>query len=342
LVRGDLAKGFNRYQEAERQYIRAERLASRANDMDAEIRDLAMRGLAEVYTARGDYAKARMILERTLSDTFITPGNALRSRMDIADLALKQRDTATAIRLVSQAVDSARRLSDADAETQALLQLAAYETHAHHRVEAESLSSYALRLPIRPQASIGAELHHVLADNLLARGALAEAARELDAGIAELERISSSASASEYRSDYLADKWGIYEDLALVEINRSRAAQAFEASERLRGRQMLDLLAAGHIAEGSLIGDLSTRERDLRQQIDELTQQVEKRQAAPTQLRGADASEANAELRSALDNAQRAYSALLTEMHESSPEYAALIRGETANADEVRRALAPE
>jgi CHAT domain-containing protein/predicted negative regulator of RcsB-dependent stress response len=342
LERGQLAEGFNQYEEAERQYIQAERLASGATHVDANVRQLAIYGQAKVQYARGNYVKARAILERLLADTLTNASYAMRSRMTIADISLEQGDTAAAIRMMSQAVDSARRYGNVDTEARALRTWASYELLARHPVVAESLARYALtRLP-NQRPEVFSELHHVVASTLSQRGALADAARELEAGIAEIERVSRTVSADQYRSNYLADKWEIYIDLALLEVNRRRPAEAFRASERLRARQMLDLLANGRLAEGRKIGDLSVREQDLRRQIDELTRQRQRSRAAPQQLRGGDSPEADSALRLTLDSAQRAYGALVAEIHETSPEYAAFIRGETATASEVRAALAPD
>lgn len=343
FARGDLAQGFNQYQEAERQYVRAQQLASGPHHVRADVRLLAMYGEAKVHIARGDYAKARAILERTLIDPLMDPRYAIRSRMALADVALKQGDTAVAIRTVSQAADSARRHGDVDAEARALLTWASYEMLARRPAVAESLSRHALtRLPTRPQPAVFSGLHQILGSALSARGALADAARQLEVGIAELERVSRTVSADENRSDYLADKWKIYIDLALVEVNRGRAGDAFTASERLRARQMLDLLATGRIGEGRPIGHLSMREQDLRRRIDELTRQLQSRRDGPQQLRGDEPVETNAELRQTLDSAQQAYSALLTEIDETNPEYAAFIRVEAARADQVRAALLPD
>lgn len=339
--RGDLAQQFHHYEEAEREYVRAEQLARGATHVEADQRSLAMYGQAKVRYALGDYRKTRVILERVLADSLTNASYAMRARMLMANVAMKQGDTATAIKIAAQAVDSARRYGDGDGETGALLQLASFETDAHHTVVAESLSRRALILATHPQPSIAAELRHVLAENLVARGALAEAAHELEAGIAELERVSRSVSGDQHRSDYLSNKWQIYIDYSLVEVARGRPVQGFEASERLRARQMLDLLANGRIAKGQPIGDISRRERDLRQQIDELTRKLERKSGASQQIRGAEV-ERSSELGSTLDSAQRAYSALLAEMQETSPDYAAFMRGQIASAPEVRAALAPD
>ena len=55
---------------------------------------------------------------------------------------------------------------------------------------------------------------------------------------------------------------------ALAERARGRAALAFEASEQLRSRQMLDLLARGRVSPAGGVPDsLLAAEQDLRRQL---------------------------------------------------------------------------
>src|SRR5712664_1062749 len=79
-------------------------------------------------------------------------------------------------------------------------------------------------------------------------GATDAAARELRSALTELERPGRSLVLAERRSAFLADKWDVYAQLALVERDRGRVGAAFEASERLRAREMLELLARGRVS----------------------------------------------------------------------------------------------
>ena len=72
-----------------------------------------------------------------------------------------------------------------------------------------------------------------------------EAARELRAGIADIERTGRSLTLAERRSGFLTDKWDVYVQLALLERARGRVGAAFEVSERIRASEMLELLGAG-------------------------------------------------------------------------------------------------
>ena len=172
-------------------------------------------------------------------------------------------------------------------------------------------------------------LHAGLGDAMRSRGALADAAREMRTAISEIERMSASLRVEERRSAFLADKWDVYARLVLTERARGRDGDAFAVSERMRARQMLDLLARGRIASGGGARDATTaREQDLRQRISDLTRDLERGAVGNRVLRGPsiDARAMNP-AREALDGAQKAYAALLLEMRETIPPTLAWLTG---------------
>jgi CHAT domain-containing protein len=349
LARADLAVQFNRLPEAEEQYARAERLARGAGDDEA--RAAAQQGLGLVLLMRESYPRAHAALDLALQ---AQGGSADRrapalTRLLIGYAERQRGDTAAARRVLVQALDTLRALGDVGGEAAALGALGDLETQAGLPLTAESLYQRGLaRLGASPAPDIAWPLHAGLAGALRSRGggALAEAAAELRAAIAEIERVSGGLSAEERRAGFLADKWEVYVDLALVERALGRPEAAFEASERLRARQMLDLLARGRVAPaGESMRELAAREQDLRRRITELTRQLETPGDADPRggLRGpALAGTAAAATREALAQAQDGYGELLAEMREANPSYTALVRGEVAPAAEVMRALAPD
>jgi CHAT domain-containing protein len=136
----------------------------------------------------------------------------------------------------------------------------------------------------------------------------------------------------------------MYVDLALVEWARGRTEAAFEASERLRARQMLGLLARGRIAPRGAGPELASREQDLRRRMSELTRQLERPlngEAGELRDRGA-ADEANTSASDALTRTQGEYGELLLKIREANPAYAALVRAETMPSGAVKAALGPE
>jgi len=80
--------------------------------------------------------------------------------------------------------------------------------------------------------------------------------RDLRAAITDAERPGGSLALAERRSGFLADKWDVYTQLALTERARGQAGGAFAASEQLRAREMLELLARGRVAPADTAADL--------------------------------------------------------------------------------------
>ncbi|HEV8381736.1 MAG TPA: CHAT domain-containing protein, partial [Gemmatimonadales bacterium] len=341
LARGDLALQFNRLSEAERQFARAKYLAERTGD--GETRTAAQQGLGTVLLTREDYAAALPALALSLQaqQTAGDRRGAALTRLLIGYGRQESGDTAGARRVLAQALDTLRQLGDAGAEAATLGAIADLETRAGRPLTAESLYQRGLaRLGTKPAPAIAWQLHAGLARALRSRGALADAARELRASTAEIERVAQGLPAEERRATFLADKWDVYVELALVERARGETQAAFEASEQLRARQFLDVLARGRIA-GDTGADPTDREQDLRRRIDELTRQIETGTDSGSALRGP-ALQAAATAREALAQAQDEYGELLLELRESNPAYAALIRAETAPLRDVMTALTRE
>jgi len=346
LARGHLAFRFNRLAEAERQYARAERLARGTAADEAEVRNRAQLGMGEVLLRRASYRRAQITLERLLARGEFDLDNQAQTRVRMGEAAWRGGDTATARRALRTAIDTLHSLGAVNNEVEALLALGALEVNAGRALAAESLYQRGLtRLGVRPAPDIAWELHAGLAGALWSRGALPEAAGELLSAIAEIERLSGNLPIEEHRAAFRANKWDVYVGLALVERARGRTEAAFEASERLRARQMLDLLARGRPATpGDSGATLASREQDLRRKIAVLTRQVQ----GPGDAEGrglrdpATIEAANAAARDALARAQDEYGALLLEMREANPAYTALVRGEIVPAPEVRAALAPD
>jgi len=343
LARGDLALKFNRFAEAERQYTRARRIA---RDIWAEeVRFWAQVGLAAVLFKRESYQRAQTTLEQLLKSGPPGVHSAARVRLMLGQAALRWGDTAVARRAFRQALDTLQPLDAAADQAEVLGRLGDLEARAGRALAAESLYRQGVtRLGTRPAPDVAWELHAGLAGALRSRGALADAAGQLYAGIAEIERVAVSLPLEEHRAAFRADKWDVYIELALVERARGRTEAAFEASERLRARQMLDLLARGRVAVGAAGPELSSREQDLRRRMTELAQELARpgsggelglRDPAPTEKAAGPPQEA-------LSQVQDEYAELLVELREADPAYAALVRGEIASAPTVRAALAPD
>ena len=347
LARADLAVEFNTFPEAKRQYGRAEQLSRRAGD--GRGRADAERGLGLLQLVLEDYprAQARLALALRTEEVLGDPRAAAQTRLLLGYAEAHRGDTAVARGTLTRALATLRDLGDAGGEAAALGALGGLDKQEGFPLAAESLYRRGLeRLGAGPAPTISWQLHAGLADALRSRGAHDEAAEELRAAVRDIERVSGMLPLEEHRAAFLADKWDVYAQLAVVEIGRGRIDAAFEASERLRARQLLDVLARGRVtAPGAGTPDsaVTAREGDLRRQINALTQQLEGRRAAGAGLRGPLSPEAaSGAVREALARAQEAYADLLLHVREARPEYAALVTGEVAPVRQVMKQLAPD
>jgi CHAT domain-containing protein len=341
LAWGDLEARFNRLGEAERQYTRARRLAS-GEDADLK-RAQADWGLASVLFTRGSYRRAKLVFEQLLSSRSLDSHQAAMVRLNFGEAAWRSGDIATARQAFTEVLDTVRAVGNPGSEAEALRLLGALEREAGRPLAAESLYHRGLaRLRARPDPDFAWQLHGALAASLRSRGELADAARELLAGIAEIERVSGALQLEEQRSAFQADKWDLYVDLAMVEYSRGRTEAALEASERLRGRQMLDLLARGRVGGREQLRELSAREQDLRRKIGELTREAEASPEASEAMRDpAPAEVATRQATKELAQLQKDYGELLLQIRQADPSYAALVRGEIVPARVVMAGLAP-
>jgi CHAT domain-containing protein/tetratricopeptide (TPR) repeat protein len=345
LARADLDVQFNTLDEADRQYERAAALARRANDGPGLAE--ARQGRGYLRLARGDHVGAEKMLALALrtESAFGESRSAAVTRVLLGDAQRQSGETAAARGTLTTAVDSLRTIGDAVGEAAALSALADLEAAGGSAFAAESLYRAGLaRLGDRPAPAVAWQLHAGWGEALRRRGALDQAAVELRAAVAETERVAGRLSLEERRSTYLADKWDVYAQLALVERAGGHSDSAFATSERLRARQMLDLLARGRVAWSRPDGDsLATREADLRRRITELTRRLQSPETAAPALRGPALSVSTSDaVREALARAQRAYADLLLAMREANPEYATLVSGRVVSWHEVSSRLAAD
>lgn len=347
LARGDLSVQLNDLSEAQRQYARAGALYRRAGDIAGQ--SAARQGQGLLLLLREDYAGAAQIFALAARSQ-IAGGDKRSAALTrlLLGYALAQRgDTSNGRRTLAAAARELATLGDVVGEATALNALGDLTSSGGAALAAEALYRRGLdRLGGLQAPEIRWQLHAGLGAALRGRGVLADAAREMRSAVSEIERMSASLRLEERRSAFLADKWDVYAQLALTEQARGRDGEAFAASERMRGRQMLDMLARGRIVPVAQRVDATstgTHEQDLRQRISDLTRGLEQSRNGEPPLRGPrlDARAANP-AREALDAAQKAYAVLLAEMRESNPAYARLVSGETATWRQVATNLASD
>ena len=328
LTHADVAVQMNEYAEAEHQYRVAQSLYRRVGDQAGEAE--ALEGSASLLIKRQQYARAQSQLEAIVrSEVAITARRpAALTRLVIGYVREQRGDTSGARRLITMARDSLHSLGDLVGEAAAWSALGGLdlETRSPLAAEAEYRRGIAV-LGTRSAPSVSWQLHAGLGEALHARGATGEAALELRSAIGELERMAATLPAVERRSMFLTDKWQPYADLALIQRETGRDADAFVVSERMRARQMLDLVSRGVLSRPtSADSETVARERTLRRQIAELTQRLEGQGQVNTvgrtivgSLRGPDVGDAETGVtREALAHAQEEYEQVLIALQDQS------------------------
>lgn len=346
LARADVAALLNALAEADRLYGEAQRLYRQAGNPDGEAEAHHGRGLLFLEDDEYDRAAALFDLALTVQEGAGNHRAAALTRLALGRVDRARGDTAAAERHLAQAAAELARLGDPVALAAVLGERAELEAERGRPQAAEALYRDALgQLEGRVASDVAWRLHAGLAHVLRARAATDDAARALRAAIAEVERSGRSLAVAERRAGFLADKWDVYAQLALLERDRGRPTAAFEASERLRAREMLELLARGRVAaapDAAPAAQLIAREQDLRHRIAELGSEFEAAGAAAEGLRGPDVWLATGALREALLSAQQAYAELLLEMRDRAPRHADLVAPEVAGWRDVARRLAPD
>jgi CHAT domain-containing protein/tetratricopeptide (TPR) repeat protein len=341
LARADLAAQLNVRDESERLYASARLLYRQAGDRLGEAD--AAQGLGLLLLDADDATRARPLLNDALRGEVATGNHRAASitRMHLGELSLLERDTESARRAFSRAAAELERLGDPVASATALGELAALSADGGLSREADSLYAAALaRVGDRVAPHLTWRLHAGLGSLREKRGVLDDAARELRAGIADVERASRSLALAERRSGFLSDKSDPYLRLALVERSRGRIGDAFAVSERVRAREMRELLAQGRVTPpADTAAELVAREQDLRRRIAQLTRELAGSAEGSEALRGPDVSRGRDITRELLVSAQAAYSELLLEMRERAPRHAALVSQPPVSWQDVSRKL---
>ena len=253
----------------------------------------------------------------------------------IGQLARARGDTARARRHLTQAAADLRRVGDPVSLASTLGELAALEENRSRPAAAESLYRQALaELQDRVAPDVAWRLYAGLARARHARGATGEAAQAFRLAIEQIERVSRSLLLPERRAGFLADKWIVYAELAQLERARGNPGAAFEVSEQLRAREMLDLLGRGRIGRpASAAAELVAREQDLRRHITTLSNTLEGTATGP--FRGPALVPESGAVREAMLSAQAAYADLMLEMRERAPRHAELVSRRTSGWRDV-------
>jgi CHAT domain-containing protein len=340
MQRADLLTELNELDQAAELYREAE--AAYAQLGDATGRAEAETGLGYLHLTRGDYDAAEEAFGRALRvhESLGDVRPAATARLRLGDARFLRGDTDAARRTYQDALVAYQALGDPVGEAVARGALADLDLELRAFSIAEAGYTAALDclrgLPVRPvrwylRLGRGRALH--------GQGRLDEAAAELQAAADDVETIGATMPTAERRYAYMEDKWRVFAELAQTELDRGRPAAAFEISERMRARQLIDLLAHGRTGAGPPDLALVREEENLRRQITLLSDELYA-SASDVSLRDVPASSAELdELRESLAAARERYERLLSRLEESRPEYAALFSGSVAAVTDVQRLL---
>ena len=344
LQRADLFAELNDFEPAVEFYRKAKAGYTQLNDPAGEAE--AELGLGELYLAREDYDAAEESFTQALSvqESLDDARPGALTRILLGDVQSLRGDTSLARESYNRALATHQALGDVAAEASTLGALADLEREmgAFHTA-ADGYRAALDRLEGKPILSIRWYLHLGLGLALRAQGDLEGAAAELRSAIAQVETIGGAFPVEERRYSYLEDKWNAYAELAKTELAQGEVAAAFETSERMRARQLVDLLARGRTQIASADPELIQEERNLRQRIGELTDELRESLDGASDLRGP--TERNRErdgVRGSLGAARAQYQRLLVELRESSPDYASLVAGSTAAVADVQNLLSAD
>jgi CHAT domain-containing protein len=343
LARADLAITLNMLAEAERAYGVAEALYGEAGDPAGQAE--ARQGQGFLLLEREEHAQAERVLAGAVraQEASENARGAAITRTFLAEARRGQGDFEGARSLLRQAAAELARLGDPVAEAFAWAELAGVEARQGLPLTADSLYATALaRLGDRPAPDVRWRMH--LGRGLAARalGSLDAAARELRSAVEQVERAAESLALAERSAAYRTDKSEAYAQLALTERMRGRLTAAFEASERLRARETLEILSQGRASTPpGVAGDLSAREHDLRVRIAELAREVEPVDAAALALRGPGPAQPGPAALESLSRARADYAELLLEIRERAPRQAEFVSPGTTNWRDVARRLTP-
>ena len=344
LQRADLLADLNDFEPAIEFYRKAKAGYAQLHDPAGEAE--AEQGLGYLYLARGDYNAAEESFTQALSvqESLDDARPGALTRILLGDVQSLRGDRSLARESYNRALATHQALGDVAAEAATLGALADLELEmGAFRTAADGYRTALDRLEGKPILSIRWHLHLGLGLALRAQGELEGAAAELRSAIAQVETIGGAFPVEERRYGYLEDKWIAYAELAKTELAQGEVAAAFGTSERMRARQLVDLLARGRTRIASADPELIQEERNLRQRIGELTDELRESLDGASALRGP--TETNRErdgVRDALVAARARYQRLLVELRESSPDYASLVAGSTAAVADVQNLLSAD
>jgi tetratricopeptide (TPR) repeat protein len=344
LARGEMNLLLNDYGPADDRLRRAEALFRTLDDVAGLA--AAQRGQALVHLYQGDPPRALSLLERALrtQQAQESPGPAAHTRLLMAAAEAEAGDSATARHFLGDALDVFRALEDPVGEAAALDMLGDMEVAAGLWASSDSLYSRGLRrLEGLDVPEISWRLHAGKGRAFDLQGATDSAAVAYRRAIEDIERVVETWPGSETLAGYLADKWQVYEWMAVAEKRLGNEGEAFRVSEKLRAQRVLHLLHRGRVQAPPSSEALASREQDLRQRIARLSALSTGGEWGQSSLRGIGPELPSlSDVPSALREARRGYAMLLDEIRDAGIPHGGVVVPEPAGWESVSEKLRPE
>jgi CHAT domain-containing protein/tetratricopeptide (TPR) repeat protein len=252
LARGDIALSFSSLDEAARQYDAAERgFISAGNSLGVKS---ARHGKALVAYERGNYRQALDLLVLARNDQFSAGDDRNAAITLLLEGAIRQTagDFPAAISSLQDARAMFARNSDQVGQAAALEMLGAVDLERGMPRSARIHLSRGLSLASGGSAhDVQWRLHAGLGRVFNALGDRVRAAREFRIAVGMLEELATRNVRDPQRWILLTGKWSAYVDLATLEARSNDAAASFATSEKLRAREMADVLAGSSTADNA-------------------------------------------------------------------------------------------
>jgi CHAT domain-containing protein/Tfp pilus assembly protein PilF len=343
LQRADLSTDMGELEQAAELYRDAESGYARLNDTRGRAE--AQTGLGYLLLSREDYDAAEEAFSRALQvhESVGDLRPAAMARVRLGDARFLRGDTAAARNTYLEAIAAYRSVEDPVGQAVAEGALAELDLHSGAAAQAERGYASALaRIEGQPVAPVRWHLRLGRGLALREQGRLDEAVAELRAAAADVEAVGSGLPVTERRYGYMEDKWQLYAEASRTELKRGRVAAAFEMSERMRARQLVDLLSRGRLDPGSPDRALQGEEENLRRRITLLSDELYASNRSAAGLREARTAEPPSALRESLVDARDRYQELMARLEASNPGYAALFTGSVAGTRDVQRLVPPD
>jgi CHAT domain-containing protein len=337
LSQGDVALEFGNLADADSHYSDAVNLYRSAADTFGLAS--ALEAKASLLHSRGDDRAALKAASNAseIRRRYNDQRAASLSDLLVGGIQMSSGDVKAARVTLSRARSTFRRLGDAAGESAALAEMGDLWRKSGNLDSATTAYRSGLnRLGNRQATDVRWRLHAGLGEALRAKGLRPDAGREFRAAIALSESTAASIHLDERRSGFMSDKWDVYGALALLELGRGHIGDAFDVSERMRARPMLELLARGRVSATPE----AREEQDLRRRIATLTARLAASTATSASVRESPMDlHARTLTRDELDKAQKQYAANLLRLRDSDPAYASAVSAKTRSWKEIASRL---